>query len=177
MDIIKQIEDKIKRGNQILFDKNSSIFDELNLKLSEKSHKILIFWALDLAMESALNFIKKYPDKGAPLLAVKAAKSWALGEIKMGEARRFILNCHALAKEVSAKEDKALLHAVGQACSVVHTPKHALGYPIYDLTSIVYKEGIIQKKLIERVDYYLKKLAKAQREASLYEGNWAAFIK
>lgn len=57
-------------------------------------------------------------------------------------AQRKILDCHGFAKEIDNKEDIATVHAVGQACSVVHTAGHAMGYPIYDLTSFVHRYGI-----------------------------------
>ena len=60
----------------------------------------------------------------------------------MRYAQRKILDCHAFAKEAGCKEDVALCHAVGQACSVVHTAGHAIGYPAYDLTAIIHRYGI-----------------------------------
>ena len=69
-------------------------------------------------------------------------RAWAAGELKMRPAQRSILRCHALAKELPSPADIAACHAVAQACSVVHTPGHALGYPIYDLTSLVRRLGV-----------------------------------
>ncbi len=57
-------------------------------------------------------------------------------------AQRAILDCHALAKEISDRADQAVCHAVGQACAVVHTAGHAMGYPLYDLTSILFRLGM-----------------------------------
>ena len=60
----------------------------------------------------------------------------------MPVAKKAILDCHAAAKELSSLADIAHYHAVGQACGTVLANGHAIGYPIYDLTSIVRKYGI-----------------------------------
>ena len=44
----------------------------------------------------------------------------------MPVAKKAILECHAMAKELTDIADIALCHAIGQACSVVHTPKLGL---------------------------------------------------
>ena len=45
---------------------------------------------------------------------LEAARAWAAGDIKMPLARRKILDCHAVAKELANPEAIALCHAVGQ---------------------------------------------------------------
>lgn len=57
-------------------------------------------------------------------------------------AQRKILDCHAVTKEMENKEDIAICHSIGQACAVVHTARHAIGYALYDLTALIYKYGI-----------------------------------
>ena len=89
-----------------------------------------------------------------------------------------ILDCHAFATEISSKEDIAICHAIGQACAVVHTASHALGYPIYDLTSIIYRLGIHhcidaverrKQEYIDKVFYWSEHFAEYSRE-------WADFL-
>ena len=86
---------------------------------------------------------RAYPEERRPREALEAAQNWAAGKCKMRLAQQKILACHAFAKETSSKEEIAICHAVGQACAVVHTAGHAIGYPIYDLTAIVYKYGAL----------------------------------
>ena len=107
------------------------------------------------------------------------ARLWAAGEIKMPEAKRFILNCHALAKESENPEAIALCHAVGQACSVVHTGGHAMGFPIYELTALVYRFGTGHcREIIERRrQEYLEKLLFWTRKAPSIPGPWASFLQ
>ena len=68
--------------------------------------------ALDLAAESVAKPEEKYPDENRPREALEAARAWAAGKIKMRPARRKILDCHAL------------------------------GYPMYELSAIVYRLGL-----------------------------------
>ena len=96
----------------------------------------------------------------------------------MSEARKAILSCHIMAKELVSEEDKALCHAVGQACSCVHTVKHALGYPIYELTALVRRYGIEdcvtpvetrKQEYVEKILYWNRRCQEDVRE-------WAKFI-
>ena len=76
------------------------------------------------------------------------------------------------------KEDIARCHAVGQACAVVHTVGHAIGYPIYDLTSIVYQYGIEHcvKAVEARKQEYMDRLFYWREHWKEYEGEWAEFM-
>ena len=65
-----------------------------------------------------------------------------------------------------------------QACAVVHAASHALGYPIYDLTSIIYRLGIHhcidaverrKQEYIDKVFYWSEHFAEYSRE-------WADFL-
>ena len=132
---------RLKRKNQVLFSKNSACLQPLALMLADTDHRTAVLWALDLAAQTVSALGESYPDEARPSLALKAAWSWARGEMRMREAQRRILDCHALAKELDDRADRALCHAVGQACSVVHTAGHALGYPVYELTAIVLMDG------------------------------------
>ena len=68
----------------------------------------------------------------------------------MKTAKKDILDCHAMAKELTDKKDAAKCHAIGQACAIVHTKEHVMGYVIYDLTSI------IRSSEIDRVEELIK---------------------
>ena len=82
------------------------------------------------------------------------------------------------AKEIGSKEDIAVCHAIGQACAVVHTAGHAIGYPIYDLTSIIYRLGIEDcAQTVElRKQKYIDKLLYWSEHICSYEGEWADFM-
>ena len=109
---------------------------------------------------------------------MEAARDWASGRIKMRPAQQKILACHAFAKEIDCKEDIAMCHAIGQACAVVHTVGHAMGYPIYDLTSIIYKYGIenCSEAVEARKQEYIDRLLYWNEHFSDYKGAWAEFM-
>ena len=90
------------------------------------------------------------------LKAAKAANDIAA---TLSEAQ---INCalQAMAKELTDLADIARCHAVGQACSVVHTAGHALGYPMYALTAMVLEHGLddCREPIEERVMYYEQRI-------------------
>ena len=176
MDVILEVKEKLKRKNQVLFDKKSLFLQDLMFLISEQNHKVLTLWALDLALELVNYLEEKYSNEDRFRIALDKTKLWAQGEIKMPEAKRAILNCHAVAKELTNKEDIALCHAIGQACGVVHTIGHAIGLPIYELTAIVYKNGIdnCKDKLINRKKEYIDKIYYYQEHYKEYQ-KWAKF--
>ena len=129
MDWFDEVRARDKRGNQVLFAKDSVFLEDLRSMISSQSHRALVLWALDLADESVTQLASRYPNDSRPREALDAARAWAAGEIKMRQAQQKILACHAVAKDIDTREDIAMCHAVGQACSVVHTVGHAIGYP------------------------------------------------
>ena len=142
MDWVEEVQLRLKRKNQVLFSKQSDYLQELLLLFQGADHRATTLWALDFAAETVEQLEGKYPGETRPREALEAARDWAAGRIKMRIAQRKILSCHAVAKELRRREDIARCHAVGQACAVVHTAGHAVGYPIYDLTAMVCELGI-----------------------------------
>ena len=139
---LAEVNAKATRHNQILFAKDSFLLDNLRHLIDQANRRALILWDLELADETARELAEKYPEDHRPRKAVAASGAWASGEIKMPIAKQTILNCHAMAKELADPADIARCHAVGQACSVVHTVGHALGYPMYEVTAIVLELGL-----------------------------------
>ena len=176
---LAEVKAKAKRKNQMLFSKDSLLLDELCQLIEHANRRVLVLWALELAEETAQKLEEKYPEDLRPREAVKAATSWTKDQIKMPIAKQAILNCHAMAKELDNPADIAQCHAVGQACSVVHTAGHALGYPMYDLTAIVLELGLdnCRDAVEHRVRYYEQRLYYwAEHEKSCCQ-NWASFLR
>ena len=63
MDVILEVKEKLKRKNQILFDKKSLFLQDLIFLISEQNHKVLTLWALDLALELVNYLEEKYPNE------------------------------------------------------------------------------------------------------------------
>ena len=144
----------------------------------EQDHRTLVLWALVLAQQTVAVLSYKYPHEERPARALEAAKAWAAGEIRMRQAQREILACHAFAKEITCREDIAACHAVGQACGVVHTAGHAMGYPIYDLTSIVYRLGVDEcaAAVEQRIQEYVDILRYYSAHPEVAPEKWADFL-
>ena len=100
MDWMDQVLEKAKRKNQILFPKDSPLLHGLAQLLPRQDRRVLILWALDLAEETVQALENRHPDEPRPRNALTAARLWAAGDVKMPSARREILRCHALAKEL-----------------------------------------------------------------------------
>ncbi len=173
-----EVRARLKRNNQVLFAKDSEYLQELARLLQEQNHRVVTLWALAFAEETVAKLGEKYPEEARPQEALAAAWGWAAGIIKMRQAQRKILDCHAFAKEISRKEDIAMCHAVGQACAVVHTAGHAMGYPMYDLTAIVLAQGIDQaaEAVGRRKQEYIGRLLYWRENESQYQGEWADFM-
>ena len=169
---------KAKRHNQILFSKDSLLLDNLLHLIGQANRRTLILWALELAEETARELAEKYPEDHRPREAIAASRAWTAGEIKMPIAKQAILNCHAMAKELTNPADIARCHAVGQACSVVHTAGHALGYPMYKLTAIALEHGLedCRDTVEQRVMYYEQQLRYRMEYKKTCQQNWAGFL-
>lgn len=89
-----------------------------------------------------------------------------------------LMDCYAFAKELTCKANIAACHAVGQACSVVHTSEHAIGCPVYDLTSIVYRLGadVCTETVERRKQEYIDKLFYWHEHLRDHKDGWADFM-
>lgn len=178
MDWIDEVRQKLHRKNQILFSPDSPFLRELADTLPDCSHRTLVLWALELAEEDVRVLEAAYPEDSRPRGALAAAWMWSSGTIKMRAAQRAILDCHAVAKEISSPEHIALCHAVGQACGVVHTPGHAMGLPIYELTALIRRDGLehCREAVENRRQIYLDRLAYWREHAAQADKPWAPFL-
>ncbi|MBO7252285.1 MAG: hypothetical protein J6V25_06640 [Oscillospiraceae bacterium] len=176
---LAEVSAKAKRHNQILFSKDSLLLDNLRHLIGQANRRALTLWALELAEETARELAERYPEALQPREAIAASGAWAAGEIKMPIAKRAILNCHAMAKELADSADIARCHAVGQACSVIHTARHALGYPMYALSAIALELGLdeCRKPIEQRVIYYEQRLRYWMEYEKTCQQNWAGFLK
>ena len=74
MDVILEINEKLKRKNQILFDKKSLFLQDLIFLISEQNHKVLTLWAFDF-IEEIVNYLEsKYPNEERFRIALNKTK-------------------------------------------------------------------------------------------------------
>lgn len=175
---LEEVQARIKRKNQILFTQDSIFLADLKDLIERQNHQTLILWALELAEETVRILLNRYPNEHRFELAVILTRDWSEGKVKMAVAKHAILQVHAVAKEITSLEDIALCHAIGQACSVVHTRKHALGFPIYDLTAIIRHYGLPQceELLISRKQLYIERLLYWNKHHKDEKYVWADFL-
>jgi hypothetical protein len=103
-----------------------------NASITKKEHKLLALWAADCAQHVLKYFEKKYPKDKRPRLAIKAARDWAKGKIKCGDARKAAIASHAAARRCphfSASQFAS--RAAGHAAAVCHVAGHARGAEWY----------------------------------------------
>ncbi|MBS3990557.1 MAG: hypothetical protein KGZ51_00665 [Erysipelothrix sp.] len=179
MNWLEEVQIRIKRKNQLLFSKDSLFLDDLNQLIKQQNHRTLVLWALELANEAVQILAQRFPSEHRLELAVHLSRDWALGKANMTLARHAILQAHAVAKDLDSLEDIAMCHAIGQACSVVHTSKHALGFPIYELTAIIRRHGIpeCEKAVEDRKQYYMDRINYWSHHYNDDNYHWADFMK
>ena len=179
MNWVDEAAARLRKKNQILLGKDSPYLQDLHALFQAQSHQAVALWAFEFAAESAAQLEEKYPLERRPRQALEAAQDWAAGKVKMRWAQRKILDCHAFAKEIDRREDIAICHAIGQACAVVHTAGHAMGYPVYDLTAIIYRLGI--ENCVEAVERrkqaYIDRLLDWSARCGTEKREWAPFMK
>lgn len=179
MEWLEQVKEALKKKRKILFDKDNELLQELSFLLEKENRKVITLWALDFADEITKLINKKHLDDRRPNEAAFLCREWAEGKIKMPPAKAALLQVHAMSKEMASDEDVALCHAVGQACSVVHTTGHAMGLPIYELTAIVRGYGIegCRNAVENRVEEYIERLHYWGENSNESKYKWADFIK
>ena len=178
MEWLEAVKAREKRKNKLLFMPGDSLFDALAPLTGQASRRALVLWALSLADEAVSRLQALLPDEVRPAEAVRLARHWARGEVKMPIAKAAILACHAVAKEGVPPEAAALCHAVGQACAVIHARGHAMGFAFYELTAIARREGVenCRAAVETRACAYVSRLLQAEEEAESSTGPWAKFL-
>jgi hypothetical protein len=172
------IESKYKKGNKILFSKDSECLHDLIRLMEIQIHRTLVMWALECAKETLSRLEGKYPNEPRPRMALELCEKWTRGNIKMPQAKRSILAAHAVAKEIDDKECIALVHAIGHAGATVHVGTHAVGLVFYELTAIVHAFGIenCEKAIDDKIKIYKERLLYWQKNIDTLNVSWARFL-
>ena len=123
------VEARLRRGNRLLFDRRSHLLQGLNACMDSQDCRTVVAWALDCAQETLSVFEARYPSEQRPRLCIDICRDWAQGRTKMASAKRAILDCHAVAKDLNDPENEALCHAIAQGASTVHVRGTPWGSP------------------------------------------------
>ena len=103
-------------------------------------HERLARWAADCAERCLCHFEAVRPDDPRPRLAVRAARDWANGQLRVTEARRMAFAAHAAAREVEGAARSAA-RASGHAAATAHVATHAQHAANYSLKSVMAVAG------------------------------------
>ncbi len=174
--LFEDVRRKYAKKNRLLFGHDSACLQELRDDMRGQSHRTLLLWAFDLSQDALSQLETRYPDDQRPRSAVTLCRLWAQGSVKMPQARPAILALHAMAKEMGCAADAALCHALGHACASVHTGKHAIGLPLYELTAIVLQTDRtgFEQPVLSRISQYRQRLKYFEQQPQ--PGPWAAFL-
>jgi hypothetical protein len=91
-------------------------------------------WAADCAERVLPYFGDVFPGDDRPRKAIEAARAWARGEIRVGEARAAALAAHAAARDAAAANYPAACaaaRAAGHAAATAHVASHARAVTFY----------------------------------------------
>lgn len=178
MTLEQTLEARLKKKQQILFSKDDPCIQAIQSVLDTCSRIGIVCWALEQAEDATAKLEQLCPGDLRVRTALDTTQLWAKGHVKMPAAKRAILECHAAAKETSSPEAAALYHAIGQACAVVHTTGHAVGYPLYALTALIRAEGTAdcESRIQERILFYLERLQYWNAQ-QFHDDDWAPFLQ
>ena len=158
MDWLEEVRARAKRRNKVLFMPGDALFDALSPLTERADRRALVLWALSLADDAVSRLRALLPEETRPMDAVRLARQWSRGEVKMLVAKAAILAAHAVAKEEIS---------------------HAMGFAVYELTAIARREGVEKcRAAVEaRVCEYVSRLLQAEEEAEAHPGPWSKFLR
>ena len=130
--------------------------------IETQSKETLVNWAVDYAeAQFLLIYTKQYPQDDRPKLALEYARLWLNKEVKLPEAKRYILGCHQAANEaVENPAAQAAARAIGQTASSIHSAMHSLGLALYGGLAIAYDQLGMDKPWAEHEAFALKECEK-----------------
>ena len=170
---IEDVRVKIKRKNKILFNFDSACLQEMIVLFDGYDRKTIVLWAFNCSIWIVKYLEDKYQDSIFSD-AYDMAYRFAKGEVKLYEAKRYILKVHGFAKEISDNYDIALCHALGQAISSPHVKRHGMGLVFYELTALVLLNGVDEELLDSKICYYIDMMHDANKLKDNYQ--WAKFM-
>ena len=173
----QDVEIRLKKKNKILFSFDSACLQELIALMEIQNKRVLVLWAFECVLKPLEIFEQQYPNELRPRNAYDMCQQWASGMIKMPIAKKAILDCHRVCKEIDDMYYISLCHAIGQGLSTVHARKHSMGLAVYELSAIVYKNrDNYQEEVNNKIKYYLDRLFYYQDNIDKIERKWAQFL-
>lgn len=128
------------KARKMLSDWDAPYIQSLAKLIETQSKPTLAHWAVDYAEAVILPlYYKYYPNDLRPQNALNAAREWLAGTIKLPQAKKVILQCHAAAREADENPvAQAAARAIGQSASTIHSARHCMGLALYGAIAIAY---------------------------------------
>lgn len=125
---------------KMLSDLSAPYIQPLMKLIETQSKATLANWAVDYAEQVMLPLWNKHRlNDPRPQKALNAAREWLSGAIKLPQAKKLILECHAAAREAEAyPAAQAAARAIGQSASTVHSARHCIGLALYGAMAVAY---------------------------------------
>lgn len=122
------------------FSKNEPCIQSLMKLIETQNKNTLVNWAADYSEKVILPIWQNaYPDDLRPQNAIKAAREWLSGSIKLPQAKLQILRCHAAAREaVMNPAAQAAARGMGHSASAIHSTQHCIGLAFYGSLAVAY---------------------------------------
>lgn len=164
----QRVQDRLSRKRKILFAEKDPGLVDLKAALERLSRREIVLWAFECCE----------PQLDRPELheAYTLVTKWARGEIKMPQAKRAILAIHSLAGEADELAEELRLRALAQGLSTVHTPTHAMGLPLYSLSSLVYRTGTVNRHEIDASLHHYHQVIERVKQMDIEAMTWADFL-
>ena len=130
--------------------------------IETQSKETLVNWAVGYSEANLLPIYANYfPKDQRPQLALEYARKWLHKEVKLPEAKRYILACHQAANEAEGTPAaQAAARAIGQASSSIHSAMHSLGLALYGGVAIAYDQLGMDAPWAEHEAFALKECEK-----------------
>ncbi len=128
------------KARKILSDWDAPYIQALVKLIETQSKSTLAHWAVDYAERVILPLWSKYySDDLRPQNALNCAREWLLGAIKLPQAKKGILECHAAARDANDNPvAQAAARAIGQSASTIHSARHCIGLALYGAIAVAY---------------------------------------
>lgn len=128
------------KARKMLNDWDAPYIQALGKLIETQSKSTLAHWAVDYVECVILPLWSKYyPDDLRPQNALNSAREWLSGAVKLPQAKKVILECHAAAREADGNSvAQAAARAIGQCASTIHSARHCIGLALYGAIAVAY---------------------------------------
>ncbi len=128
------------RTRKMLTDWNAPYLVPLVQAIETQSKATLAGWTIGYSEQVLLPIWTKHdPDDTRPQDALRAARDWLSGSLKLPEVKPLILACHAAARDAADNPAaQAAARAIAQSASTIHSARHCVGLPLYGALAVAY---------------------------------------